>query len=130
MLDAHLLDQGWTKPRCVQACPTGALESMHVSDENMQALAAREGLEVLRPELNTKPRVFYRNLRRTYQCFIGGNVFRTRADGGRGNVEGARLQLIIDGARVRDTQTDRFRAFRIDGLPGRAANAPFGIFHN
>src|SRR5258708_14447674 len=113
MLDAHLLDQGWTKPRCVQACPTGALESMHVSDENMQALAAREGLEVLRPEFSTKPRVFYRNLRRTYQCFIGGNVFRTRADGSQENVEGARVQLSIGGVKVGHAQTDRLGHFKI-----------------
>ncbi len=128
--DAHLLDQGWTKPRCVQACPTGALESMHVSDENMQALAAREGLEVLRPEFSTKPRVFYRNLRRTYQCFIGGNVFRTRADGSQENVEGARVELSIDGVKVGDAQTDRFGDFKIDGLQGNAAKYRLRIFHN
>src|SRR5258708_23552136 len=124
MLDAHLLDQGWTKPRCVQACPTGALESMHVSDENMQALAAREGLEVLRPEFSTKPRVFYRNLRRTYQCFIGGNVFRTRADGSQENVEGARVELSIDGVKGGEPQTDRFCDLKIDGRLGSAAKDP------
>src|SRR5258708_34282686 len=120
MLDAHLLDQGWTKPRCVQACPTGALESMHVSDENMQALAAREGLEVLRPEFSTKPRVFYRNLRRTYQCFIGGKVFRTRADGSQENVEGARVDLSIHRVKVGDPPTAPQRDFNVDGLQGNA----------
>jgi Fe-S-cluster-containing dehydrogenase component len=130
IFDAHLLDHGWTKPRCVQACPTGALESMHVSDENLQALAAREGLEVLRPEFSTKPRVFYRNLRRTYQCFIGGNVFRTRADGSQENVEGARVELSIDGVKVGDAQTDRFGDFKIDGLQGNAAKYRLRIFHN
>jgi len=130
IFDAHLLDQGWTKPRCVQACPTGALDSMHASDESMRTLAAREGLEVLRPEFNTKPRVFYRNLRRTYQCFISGNVFRIRADGYEENVEGARVELSIGGERVGDTQTDHFGDFKIDGLRGNAAEYRLRIFHN
>jgi Fe-S-cluster-containing dehydrogenase component len=130
IFDAHLLDQGWTKPRCVQACPTGALEAVHASDESMQNRAAREGLEVLRPEINTKPRVFYRNLRRTYQCFISGNVFRTRADGCKENVEGACVELSIDGEQAGDTQTDRFGDFKIDGLLGNSATYRLRIFHN
>ena len=31
-LCAHLLDEGWTEPRCVQACPTGALEIVREVD--------------------------------------------------------------------------------------------------
>jgi hypothetical protein len=103
---------------------------MHAADESKQDLAAREGLEVLRPEFNTKPRVFYRNLRRTHQCFIGGNVFRTRADGCQENVEGARVELSIDGVPVGDTQTDHFGDFKIDGLQGNAAKYRLRIFHN
>src|SRR6266403_223401 len=75
IFDAHLLDQGWTKPRCVQAC-------------------------------------------------------RTRADGSQENVEGARVELSIDGVKVGDAQTDRFGDFKIDGLQGNAAKYRLRIFHN
>ncbi len=106
IFDAHLLDQGWTKPRCVQACPTGALESKHGSDESMRILAAREGLEVLR------------------------NVFHTRADGCEENVEGALVELSIDGKRVGETQSDHFGDFKIDGLRGNAAEYRLRVFHH
>jgi hypothetical protein len=96
----------------------------------MQNRAAREGLEVLRPEINTKPRVFYRNLRRTYLCFISGNVCRTRADGCKENVEGARVELSIEGEQVGEAQTDPFGDFKIDGLQGNAAKYRLRIFHN
>jgi len=130
IFDAHLLDQGWTKPRCVQACPTGALESMHAPEESIRDLAVREGLEVLRPEFNAKPRVFYRNLQRTYRCFIGGNVCRTRADGCEENVEGALVELSIGGKSAGSAQTDRFGDFKIDGLPDNAAQYRLRVFHN
>ena len=40
----------------------------------MARMAREEGLEVLRPELGTKPRVYYRNLWRYSKCFIGGSI--------------------------------------------------------
>jgi Fe-S-cluster-containing dehydrogenase component len=61
-LCAHLLDDGWDKPRCAQSCPTGALTAVCAEDEQMAARAAGEGLEVLHPERCTRPRVYYRNL--------------------------------------------------------------------
>ncbi len=118
IFDAHLLDQGWTKPRCVQACPTGALESVHVSDEALRELTTKEGLEVLRPELGTQPRVFYRNLQRVTRCFLGGNVSRTTADGRTENVAAARVELSIEGDESRSVLTDHFGDFKIDGLKG------------
>jgi Fe-S-cluster-containing dehydrogenase component len=116
IFDAHLLDQGWAKPRCVQACPTGALESVHVSDEALRELTTKERLEVLRPELGTQPRVFYRNLQRVTRCLLGGNVCRTTADGRTENVTGARVQLWIEGDESRSVLTDHFGDFKIDGL--------------
>jgi Fe-S-cluster-containing dehydrogenase component len=32
IFDAHLLDAGWTEPRCQQACPSGALRALKASD--------------------------------------------------------------------------------------------------
>ena len=49
------------------------MRALQVADEDM-ARMAREELEVMRPELGTKPRVYYRNLWRYSKCFIGGSV--------------------------------------------------------
>jgi hypothetical protein len=97
IFDAHLLDKGWEKPRCVQACPTGALESVHVTDEALRELALEQGLEGLRPELHTRPRVLYRNLERVRSCFLGGNVCRTNAQSRQENVSGAHVEVTISG---------------------------------
>lgn len=115
IFDAHLLDKGWEKPRCVQACPTGALESVYVTDEELRALALERGLEGIRPELDTKPRVLYRNLERVRSCFLGGNVFRTGADGRAENVAGAHVEVLINGEN-RSAVTDHYGDFKIDGL--------------
>ncbi len=115
--DAHLLDQGWTAPRCVQVCPTGALEAIHESDEMLREIAVRDGLQPLRPELNTRPRVLYRNLERLRSVFLSGNVVTTRPDGTLANVENATVSLAADGASVRYFTTDPFGDFKFDGLP-------------
>lgn len=115
IFDAHLLDKGWEKPRCVQACPTAALESVNVTDEELRALAAEQELEGLRAELKTKPRVLYRNLERVRSCFLGGNVVRTDAAGRKGNVAGAHVEVTIHG-NTRKAVTDHFGDFKIDGL--------------
>jgi Fe-S-cluster-containing dehydrogenase component len=115
IFDAHLLDKGWEKPRCVQACPTGALESVYVTDEELRTLAAEQELEGIRPELNTKPRVLYRNLERVRSCFLGGNVCRTNAEGRTENLSGAHVELTINGT-ARTAVTDHFGDFKIDGL--------------
>ena len=128
--DAHLLDSGWTKPRCVQVCPTGALEAVHDSDAALHQIATNEGLEVLRPELDTKPRVFYRNLQRATRCFLGGNGCRTTADGREENVAGARVELSIEGEKdSRSALTDRFGDFKIDGLQGTGEKYSLGVHH-
>jgi Fe-S-cluster-containing dehydrogenase component len=114
IFDAHLLDKGWEKPRCVQACPTGALESVYVTDEELRTLVAEQQLESIRPELNTKPRVLYRNLERVRSCFLGGNVSRT-VDGRAENVAGAHVEITIDGE-AKTAVTDHFGDFKIDGL--------------
>ena len=86
--DAHLIDQGWQQTRGQQSCPTGAMRAIKVEDDEMARMAREEGLEVMRPELGTKPRVYYRNLWRYSTCFIGGSV-SAEADGMVDCVEGA-----------------------------------------
>jgi tetrathionate reductase subunit B len=71
---AHLLDQGWKEPRCVDACPTGALT--FGEEEELKDLIAQA--EVLKPEAHAKPRVYYKNLPNKY--FIAGAVYDPDAD--------------------------------------------------
>ena len=94
--DAHLLDQGWQQTRGQQSCPTGAMRAIKVEDEEMARMARDEGLEVMKPEAGTKPRVYYRNLWRYSKCFIGGTL-AAEANGIVDCVEGASVRLIKDG---------------------------------
>jgi len=113
--DAHLLDQGWQQTRGQQSCPTGAMRAVRVEDAEMAAIAERDGLEVMKPELGTKPRVWYRNLWRYTTAFIGGSV-STEADGRVDCVEGARVTLTRDGATVAEATTDNYGDFKFDRL--------------
>jgi len=113
--DAHLIDQGWQQTRGQQSCPTGAMRAVRVEDAEMAAIAERDGLEVMKPELGTKPRVWYRNLWRYTTAFIGGSV-STEANGKVDCVEGARVTLSKDGAQVAETATDNYGDFKFDGL--------------
>jgi len=58
--DAHLLDTGAVAPRCVGLCPTQAMEAVKLSDEHMAQRAQAEGLRTLKPEIGTKPRVYFK----------------------------------------------------------------------
>ena len=115
IFDAHLLDTGWTEPRCVDVCPTGALRSFKVDDATMEKLTVDEDLAPLRPDLATKPRVHYKNLWRYTQCFIGGTVSAER-DGVVDCVEGARVVLSRGGQAVAETTTDGYGDFKFDRL--------------
>ena len=117
IFDAHLLDNGWTEPRCVQACPTGAMESFCGPDATLEARRAEEHLTELRPELRTRPRVLYRNLERTKLAFLSGSVCCRDAQGRLENVEGAHVELAIEGDVKRTATTDIFGDFRLDDMP-------------
>jgi Fe-S-cluster-containing dehydrogenase component len=113
--DAHLLDQGWQQTRGQQSCPTGAMRAIKVEDAEMQRMARDEGLEVMRPDLATRPRVYYRNLWRYSKCFIGGTL-AVEADGVVDCVEGASVRLTRDGRTVGETTSDNYGDFRFDKL--------------
>lgn len=113
--DAHLIDQGWQQTRGQQSCPTGAMRAVRADDAEMAALAEREGLEVMKPELGTKPRVWYRNLWRYTTAFIGGSV-SAEAGGKIDCVEGARVTLSKDGAQLAEATTDNYGDFKFDRL--------------
>jgi Fe-S-cluster-containing dehydrogenase component len=113
--DAHLIDQGWDKTRGAQACPTGAMRAVKIEDDEMARIARAEDLEVMKPEANTKPRVYYRNLWRYTKCFIGGSVAAEAGDVV-DCVEGAAVKLMKDGRMVAETATDNYGDFKFDRL--------------
>lgn len=114
--DAHLIDAGWKQTRGGQVCPTGAMRAVKIEDAEMQAMARAEALETLKPELGTKPRVWYRNLWRYSTAFIAGSVSR-EAGGIVDCVGGAELRLLRGGAAVATAKTDNYGDFKFDRLP-------------
>jgi Fe-S-cluster-containing dehydrogenase component len=114
--DAHLIDSGWRQTRGQQSCPTGAMRAVFVTDSEMAQLAREQELEVIKPELGTKPRVYYKNLWRFSKCFIGGSVSTQAKDGTIDCVEGGSVRLLKDGAVVEETATDNFGDFKFDRL--------------
>jgi Fe-S-cluster-containing dehydrogenase component len=114
--DAHLLDAGWEQTRGQQSCPTGAMKAVKITDHEMTCLAAEEGLEVLRPELAAKPRIYYKNLWRYSTCFVGGSL-SAEAGGLVDCVEGAAVRLFKDGKLVAETVSDIYGDFKFDRLP-------------
>jgi Fe-S-cluster-containing dehydrogenase component len=119
-LCAHLLDGGWTRTRCVQSCPTGALSLRHIEDSQIPEIIAAEKLEVYKPERKTNPRVHYKNLYRYTRCFIGGSVAMQR-DGVEECAIGAQVTLMdAVGVAIGEHTTDDFGEFKFDNL---AANS-------
>lgn len=115
IFDAHLLDEGWERTRAEQSCPTDVFRSVKVEDEEMQRIREREGLEVLQPELGTKPRVYYKNLHLMNCCFVGGSV-AAQVGGVEECAEGAEVVLKQNGSEIARATTDTFGEFKIDKL--------------
>jgi Fe-S-cluster-containing dehydrogenase component len=115
IFDAHLLDTGWTQTRAEQCCPTGVFRSVKVEDQAMQRIKEEQGLEVLQPELGTKPRVYYKNLYLMNKCFVSGSV-AANINGVEECAEGAQVILTQNGSEVERATTDTFGEFKIDKL--------------
>ena len=113
--DAHLLDSGWEEPRCTQVCASGALTAVKLTDQEMDELKQREGLEELQPESATKPRVHYKNLYRFTHEFVGGTIIRT-VDGITDCVANAKIMLRHAGSVVGEAVTDAYGEFKIDRI--------------
>lgn len=130
IFDAHLLDQGWNEPRCTQACPTGALRSMKISDDEMERLVATDKLAVINPKAKTKPRVYYRNMQRVTTRLLCGNVVTKKLNGLSENVEGAKVLLSDRTKAPRHTVvTDCFGDFRFDEIQADADSFALNISH-
>ena len=114
-LCAHLLDSGWKEPRCVQACPTGALRVLCEEEADLKRIIESEKLEFLHPEYQTKPRVYYKNLYRFFRCFIAGSI-AFKKDGITECAEGAEVTLIKNSQKVAHALTDNYGDFKFDNL--------------
>jgi tetrathionate reductase subunit B len=106
---AHLLDDGWKEPRCVDACPTEALRFGEEADLEEYIKQA----EVLHPEYKARPRVYYIGLPNKY--FVAGAVYDPEEDecleGVTVTLKGAR------GKKVATLKTDNFGDFWFERLP-------------
>jgi Fe-S-cluster-containing dehydrogenase component len=101
---AHLLDRGWKEPRCADACPTGAIKFAEEEDLKEDL----KGAVLLKPELGGSPRVYYKNIPKT---FIGGTVYDPQANE---IVEAATVTLSGDANAT--TTTNGWGDFWFEGL--------------
>lgn len=98
---AHLLDDGWDVPRCVDSCPTGALRFGDESEFVNEISKA----EVLLPESGCHPSVYYLNLPKR---FVAGEIYDSQRDE---VVIGARVELKDASGKVSEASSDDFGDF-------------------
>lgn len=105
---AHLLDDGWTEPRCADACPTMALRLV----DEAEAAAFIAEAEVWKPELKdrVKPRVYYRGLPKK---FIAGTVYDPEQEE---VVIGATCTLTPSSGAALTVETDAYGDFWFEGI--------------
>ena len=127
--DAHLLDAGWDEPRAATACPTGAFRALKVEDSEMRRIRAEEGLQELRPDAATKPRVFYKNLHRFTKCVVAGSV-AGEVSGVEECLHGAAVTLLKGDDVVARCETDAFGDFRIDRLDPASGGYTVKVAHD
>jgi len=112
---AHLLDEGWKTPRCVQACSTGALQAVFKEDSEMEQIVNDEKLEPLHPKFQTRPRVYYKNLYRFTRCFIAGSA-AYRLNGLDDCAPDAAVTLLKESTVIAECRTNYFGDFKFDNL--------------
>jgi Fe-S-cluster-containing dehydrogenase component len=122
-LCAHLLDQGWEEPRCVEACPTGALLFGDLNDPNSEISQVWSSgkIEVLHPEFELKTRVKYIGIPKR---FVAGAVFLKDRDA---CAENAKVTLTGKGKK-QVIRTNNFGDFEFEGL-GKAEDFTVKIEH-
>jgi Fe-S-cluster-containing dehydrogenase component len=111
-LCAHRLDEGVKEPRCVEACPTGALVYGDLDDPNSEIakLSAALNPEDYHPEYETAPLVKYVGIPRR---FVAGEVVRRDMPGE--CAQGVLVALEGDGIKL-ETRSDSYGDFEFEGL--------------
>ncbi len=110
-LCAHLMDKGEIEPRCVEACPTGALLFGDVNDPKSEISKVwnSEKVEVLHPEFELKTRVKYIGIPKK---FVAGMVLFKDKDQ---CAENAKVTLTGSGKKL-TARTNNFGDFEFEGL--------------
>ena len=114
-LCAHLLDEGWKVPRCVELCPTGALVFGDLDDPKSEAarLIASGATEVLHPEYELKENVAYIGIPKK---FVAGTVAYEDTDQCAGGTT-----VTLSGRGVdKKAKTNNFGDFEFEDLPDNA----------
>jgi Fe-S-cluster-containing dehydrogenase component len=108
----HLLEQGWKEPRCVEACPSGALlfGDLEDSDSEIAQFMKSASIEDLYPEYGLSPSVVYVNLPKK---FIAGEV--VLADRQDACAEGVKV-ILSNGTHKQVCETDFLGDFEFQGL--------------
>jgi Fe-S-cluster-containing dehydrogenase component len=117
-LCANLLDQGEPEPRCVEACPTGALLFGDLDDpkSEISKIWKSEKTEAFHPEFGLKPRVKYIGIPRR---FVAGTVLYKDKDQ---CAENAKVTLTGAGKKLTQ-RTNNYGDFEFEGLDeGREFN--------
>jgi Fe-S-cluster-containing dehydrogenase component len=111
-LCAHRLDEGVSEPRCVEACPTGALVfgDLDDPDSDIAKLSAAFKTETYHPEYGVAPLVKYVGLPTR---FVAGEVVRRDVPGE--CAQGVWITLEGDGVK-RETISDSYGDFEFEGL--------------
>ena len=109
---AHRLDEGEKEPRCVEACPTGALTCGDLDDPKsaISKFVAEKKTEAFHPEYGTKPTVMYVGIPKR---FVAGEVVRGDVRGE--CAEGVSIALEGDGVK-RETLSDSYGDFEFEDL--------------
>jgi len=108
---AHLLDQGWEEPRCVEACPTGALLFGDINDpeSGISKMWRSKKVDTLHPEFELKPRVKYIGIPKR---FVAGTIILKDKDECAENVK---VSLTSRGKK-QSVRTNNFGDFEFEDL--------------
>ena len=113
---AHLLDEGWKEPRCVEVCPTQAIVFGDLNDSAspVARLNATGEVETLHPEYGMKPAVRYIGLPKRFAA--GEVVLEDSSD-----LPAAGIQVSLHGGnKVLTTCTDNYGDFTFERLADNA----------
>jgi len=112
---AHLIDEGWKEPRCVQACALRALMAINMEDAEFEKLAAEKGLVSIVPE-GVEPRVWYKNLHRFTKNMIAGEIAYSEDNDIETCAADMEVFLMKDGDTIAKTRTSTFGEFCFDAI--------------